>query len=152
MARRVEIRIAAETSASVDDVLEGACDFSERRPRIWPNVKEGHFQVHIAGETFVEATEELWPTGIWEQCRYDWSRPGSVKATVLDSNALVPGSSWELAATPVEGRTRVEAVFLRDFLRTPRGRFAEAVNRLAGRWLAGSDLRRALSEIEQPRA
>jgi hypothetical protein len=128
----VEIRIAAETTASVEDVLAGVCDFSERRARIWPNVKEGHFEVHHAGGTYAEATEELWPTGIWERCRYDWSRPGTVTATVLDSNSLAPGSTWELIASPSEGGTRVEAVFLRDYQRTPRGLFTEAVNRVAG--------------------
>jgi hypothetical protein len=42
----VVIRIAAETDASLEDVIAGACDISERRARIWPNVKEGHFEVH----------------------------------------------------------------------------------------------------------
>lgn len=146
----VVIRIAAETDASVEDVIAGACDFSERRARIWPNVKEGHFEVQEAGETYAEVTEELWPTGIWERGRYEWSPSGPVIQTVVDANALLAGSTWELTAMPSEGRTRVEAVFVRDFRRTPRGLFAHAVNRLAGRWLAGMDLRHALSEIEKP--
>jgi hypothetical protein len=150
MTHAIEIRITAETHASVDDVVAGVCDFSEGRARIWPNVKQGHFEVHDAGDAYADVTEELWPTGIWERCRYDWSRPGTVTATVLDANALAPGSTWELTATPIEdGKTRVEAVFLRNFRRRPRGLFAEAVNRLAGKWLAGSDLRHALSEIEK---
>jgi hypothetical protein len=66
----VVIRIAAETDASVEEVVAGACDLSGRRARIWPN-------------------------------------------------------------------------------RTLRGWFAHAGNRLAGRWLAGMDLRHALSEIEK---
>ena len=145
----VEIRIAAETQAAVEDVIAGVCEFSERRAQIWPNVKEGRFEVEDLGEMNAEVTEELWPTGIWERCRYDWSRPGTVTATVLDSNALVPGSTWELIAVPTVGGTRVEAVFRRDYRRTPRGLFAHVVNRLAGRWLAASDLRHALAEIEK---
>ena len=132
-------------------MLAGVCDFSERRARIWPNVKEGHFVVHASGPTFAEVTEELWPTGIWERCRYDWSTPGRVHATVLDANALVPGSTWELTASPADGGTRVEAVFRRDFTRTGRGRFTSFVNRRFGHWLAGSDLKRALAEIEKSR-
>jgi hypothetical protein len=112
-------------------------------------VKEGHFQVHDAGESYAEVTEELWPTGIWERSRYEWSPSGPITQTVLDANALVSGSTWELTAAPSEGRTRVEAVFVRDFRRTPRGLFAHVVNRLAGGWLAGSDLRHALAEIEK---
>jgi hypothetical protein len=145
----VVIRIAAETDASVEDVIAGVCDFSERRARIWPNVKAGHFEVHESGETYAEVTEELWPTGIWERGRYEWSPSGPVIQTVLDANALLPGSTWELTAVPSGQRTRVEAVFVRDFLRTPRGLFAHAVNRLAGRWLAGMDLRHALAEIHK---
>jgi hypothetical protein len=106
--------------------------------------------VHEAGETHAEVTEELWPTGIWERGRYEWSPSGQAIQTVVDANALLPGSTWELTAVPSEGRTRVEAVFVRDFRRTPRGLFAHAVNRLAGRWLPGMDLRHALSEIEKP--
>ena len=146
----VVIRIAAETSASVEDVVAGVTDFSERRARIWPNVKEGHFEVHDLGETHAEVTEELWPTGIWERARYEWLPSGPVTQTVLDANALLPGSTWELTAVPSEGRTRVEAVFVRDFRRMPRGVFAHAVNRVAGRWLAGKDLRHAVCEIEKP--
>jgi hypothetical protein len=98
---------------------------------------------------YAEVTEELWPTGIWERGRYEWSPSGPVIQTVLDANALLPGSTWELTAVAGEGTTRVEAVFVRDFRRTPRGLFAHVVNRLAGRWLAGMDLRHALSEIEK---
>ena len=145
----LEIRLVADTTASVDEVMSGVCDFSERRARIWPNVKEGHFEVHEVGPTFAEVTEELWPTGIWERCRYDWSTPGRVHATVLASNSLVPGSTWELTATTTENGTRVEATFRRDFTRGARGRFTEVVNRVAGRWLAGSDLRRVLATIEK---
>jgi hypothetical protein len=145
----VVIRITAETDASVEEVIACACDFSERRARIWPNVKNGHFDVHDAGAGYAEVTEELWPTGIWERGRYEWSPSGPVTQTVLDANALLPGSTWELTAVRGEAKTRVEAVIVRDFRRTPRGRFAHAVNRLAGRWLAGMDLRHALSEIEK---
>lgn len=144
----LEIRVKAETTASPKEVVAGACDFSERRAEIWPNVKSGHFQVHTSGEGFAEVTEELWPVGVWERCRYEW-RPGSVKATVIDANALAPGSSWELSVTPTDAGSSVEAVFLREFKPGIRGRISEAINRVAGKQLAGSDLRRALSTIEQ---
>jgi len=71
-----------------------------------------------------------------------------VRQTVIDSNALNPGSSWEITATPNRGGCHVDVVFLRDFKRTPKGHFAKWTNRLAGRQLASWELRRALAVIE----
>ncbi|HEX3318582.1 MAG TPA: hypothetical protein VHR88_11220, partial [Solirubrobacteraceae bacterium] len=90
------INANAETSADPATVIAAARDFSEQRAAIWPNVKAGHFDVHASGETFTEATEYLWPLGFWERCRYEWPGPDRVRATVLESNALAPGSTWEL--------------------------------------------------------
>src|SRR3954454_18857596 len=116
------IRATAETSAGPDAVIDAARDFSERRAVIWPNVKAGHFEVHASGETFIEATERLWPLGFWERCRYEWPRPDRVVATVLDSNVFAPGSTWELTVSPIDRGTRVETVFRREFPRTLHGR------------------------------
>src|SRR5438270_13978652 len=127
------IQANAETSAAPEVVIAAARDFSERRAVIWPNVKAGHFEVHASGETFVEATEYLWPLGFWERCRYEWPRPDYVVATVLDSNVLAPDSTRELTAFPTDGGTRVETVFRREFARGARGRLAKAKNRLAAR-------------------
>jgi hypothetical protein len=108
-----------------------------------------HFEVHASGETFVEATEYLWPVGFWERCRYEWPRPDQVRATVLDSNVLARGSTWELTAVPVDGGTRVETVFQRDFRHDVRGRIAKLLNHVGGRRFMPSDLRHALREIEK---
>jgi hypothetical protein len=142
------IHAVAETSAAPEAVIAAARDFTERRATIWPNVRAGHFEVHACGETFVEATEYLWPLGVWERCRYEWPAPDRVLATVLDSNVLAPDSTWELTAIAIEGGTRVEAVFHRDFRRGVRGRIAKAVNHLAQR-LFSSSLRQALIHIEE---
>jgi hypothetical protein len=37
----------------------------------------------------------------WERTRYDWSRPGIVEQTVLDSNVVEPGSIWSSGSRPV---------------------------------------------------
>jgi hypothetical protein len=40
---------------------------------------------------------------IWlHALRYDWSQPGSVKGTVVESNLFKPGSTWEIHATPTD--------------------------------------------------
>jgi hypothetical protein len=124
------IRASADTTAAPEAVIAAARDFTERRAVIGPNVKAGHFEVHASGETFVEATEYLWPLGFWERCRYEWPEPDRVLATVLDSNVLAPDSTWELTVIPIDGGTRVEAVFHRDFRRGVRGHIAKAINHL----------------------
>jgi hypothetical protein len=61
---------------------------------------------------------------MWERCRYDWSEPGRVTATVVDSNVYgFPGSSWEITATATDQGSRVEMAWTRWFQRRPRGRF-----------------------------
>jgi hypothetical protein len=144
----LEFNVAAESSASADQVLAAARDFTERRIAVWPNVIAKGYEVHATGETFAEVTEAALQGFLWERSRYEWSTPGAVRQTVLDSNALMPGSTWEITATPNGGGCHVEAVFRREFKRGAKGRFGYLVNRLAGRRLFTGDLRRALAGIE----
>ncbi len=104
------------SSASPERVLEAARDFSERRADMWPDVHVEHLEVHDAGDTWAEVTEgNPWPIGfVWERLRYDWSQPGLVKGTVVDSNLFKAGSSWEIKATSAEGGgSRVELIGVR---------------------------------------
>jgi hypothetical protein len=120
------IRAVVETSLPPERVLKAAYDFSERRERIWPAVSTKRLQVHSEKEAEAEVTEgtRAGPIVNWERCDYDWSGPGSVTATVTDSNIYaVPGSSWEIRATPSEGSgSSVEMIWAREFKRGPRGR------------------------------
>lgn len=149
-ANRARARVTvAETAASPERVLEAARDFSARRAEVWPNVSTKHLEVHQSGDTFAEVTEGTFGGFVWERCRYEWSRPGSVTATVQDSNFLRPGSTWEIRATPHELGSRVEVTTFREYKRGPKGRIMGAVMRAVGERVAGSDLRRALSNIEK---
>ena len=146
---KLQVHLIADTSAPSHYVLAALHDFGDRRAHVWPNVTQGRFHVHDIENASADVTEELWPTGIWERCRYEWSDAGWITATVVESNALQSGSSYSMTLSPIDAGTRVEVQVLRDFLRGPRGRFVEGVNRLAGRWLLAWDLRRALSAIEE---
>jgi hypothetical protein len=135
-------------------------DFSAHRAKIWPNVTAKRLEVHERGDDYVEVTEGA--TGIarfaWERSRYDWSEPGTVKQTVIDSNVLEPGSTWGLRITPRDGGgSNVEMTLERRFRRGPAGRFASMLNHLAGRPGWGFYLRKTLkavaraSQAEPPR-
>ena len=108
----------------------------------------GQLEVHERGDTFADVAEGLFRGVFWERCRYEWSQPSAVTATVLDSNILQPGSSWEITATPADGGTHVEATFVRDYKGGLKGRFAKTLFRVCRQLAGGSDLRRALAKIE----
>ena len=109
--------MVASSSASAERVLEAARDFSPRRAALWRDVHTEHLTVHDRGETWADVTEgNPWPVLglVWERLRYDWSQPGVVRGTVLDSNLFEPGSTWEIRATPnADGGSRVEIIAVR---------------------------------------
>src|ERR1700756_3745176 len=93
--RPLDVAVSVHTSASPRQVLAAARDFSERRPKLWPNVKAKHFEVHDTGEQFADVTEGVWIIGLfWERSRYEWSQPDAVTATVTDSNVIEAGSTF----------------------------------------------------------
>ena len=98
-----EIRIVTDSPLSAERVLAAGHDFSPRRAEIFPAVRLDHFDVHEVGDDWADVTEGT-PAGIginWERCRYDWSQPGSVIATVTSSNVYSPsGSSWNCGRRP----------------------------------------------------
>ena len=147
------IKVAAATSLAPQRVLEAAHDFSNRRADVWPNVRSTHLTVHDSGESFAEVTEGTWVVGLfWERNRYDWSQPGSVKATVIDSNIFQPGSTWEIRATARDAGSEVELVLHRGFRRGPKGTIASTVHHTVGKWVWGTFLRKALATVEKQTA
>lgn len=145
----VEFTLAADSSAPAEHVLAAARDFSRRRIAVWPNVSARRFEIHASGETFAEATEGALQGLFWERSRYEWPQPSTVHQTVLDSNVLRPGSTWELTVLPNGDGCHVECVFRREFTRSPKGWLGWTINRLVPRLVYGSDLRRALARIEK---
>jgi hypothetical protein len=150
----VAVQVAADSSLPPEKVLEAARDFSDRRAEVWPMVQSKYLQVHETGDTSAEVTEGTFLAGrFWERSRYDWSKPGVVKATVVDSNVFKPGSTWELRATRRNGGSKVEMTLNRDFQSGFRGSIASAVNHGFGdRWRRlgwARMLRQVLREIEK---
>jgi hypothetical protein len=137
----LKITVKEHSSASAEEVLALAgTDFSATRAQIWPNVTTRKLDVHERGETYVDVTEG--GTSIaryfWERSRYDWSQPGTVKATVIDSNVLAAGSTFELRVAPGNGGgCEVEMTLQRDFRRSAAGRIGATLNHLGGEMLFG---------------
>lgn len=146
----LEVTVSAHTTASVEEVLAAASDFTARRSRLWPNVKARYLEVHECGEDFADATEGTWVVGLfWERSRYDWSHAGAVRGTVTESNVLEPGSTFELRAITDAAGTATEMVLHRTFRKGPKGRIGGAINHVLGARGWSSYLRRVLRNLEQ---
>ena len=130
------INVAIDSTLAPERVLQAAFDFSERRECVFPAVSVKRTTVHEMGQNSADVTEgtRAGPIVNWERCRYDWSTPGRVAATVIDSNVYAaPASKWEITATPnEEGGSHVEMTWTREFKHGPRGRFFGTLFRLVG--------------------
>jgi hypothetical protein len=86
---RIEFDIRAD--APPDAVREALLDFSERRPELWPGLPADQYEVYEVGEAWAEIREG-YRGPIWVRERYDWSMPGRVEFTVVDSGFATRGS------------------------------------------------------------
>lgn len=104
------ITFCIDSDLSAEVVLGTATDFSENRPRYWPNIDPGVYKVHSKSSRTAQVTEgSAILGGIWARESYDWSEAHTVRATVQDSNAFRPGGIWQLKATPrPEGGCHIE--------------------------------------------
>jgi hypothetical protein len=147
--------VVADTAVPPDRVLFAAHDFSKRRAEIFPAVSVPKFTVHKQDDTSADVSEGT-RAGIgdnWERCEYDWSQPGRVTASVKDSNVYaVPGSSWEIRATPNETGSRVEMTWAREFRHGPRGRIFGTAFRLLGNRIFDKYGREVLENLEKVEA
>jgi len=131
------IRVVTDCALPAEEVLWAARDFSARREDVFPAVHADRLELHSQVGHSADVTEDtpIRPLGSnWERCDYDWSKPDTVTATVTDSNVYaVPGSSWEIRATPKGDGSEVEMTWVREFRTNPRGLLFGTVFRLIGR-------------------
>ncbi len=131
-------------------MIAAAADFSNAREKLWPNSKNKYLRVHDRGADFAEVTEGFRLIGVfWERSRYDWSQPGTIRQTVIDSNVVGPRCTWDLTATQTAGGSEVVMRLSREFRPSAMGKVGWTLNRLAGTWMWRSYLRRAVAEAEK---
>src|SRR3954452_17722931 len=63
-------QFTVHTSLSPSEVLDLFTDFGPDRASRWPNLDDGHFQVHDRGSDWAEVTEGN--KMAWERERYSW--------------------------------------------------------------------------------
>lgn len=96
-----KISFSVDSSVSPDRVLAAAADCSALRPELWPNILRKFYEVREVADTYAVVREgsALPGGGVWAVERYDWSEPGVVRGTVVESDIFQPGGVWELRAT-----------------------------------------------------
>jgi hypothetical protein len=97
---RIEIDI--DSPLAPERIRAALIDFSERRPERWPGLNPKEYRVYAVGDTWAEVREGNGGP-IWARERYDWSRPGNVTWTVLESGFSKPGSYVSVDLTPRPG-------------------------------------------------
>jgi hypothetical protein len=132
-----------DTAASPDRVIHALTDFSPKRLDLWPALDPKYFKLEASGTTSAEVKEgSAHLGGVWEQSHYDWSRPGSVRIDVRDSNTFQPGSYWVYEVTPKPGGGCHVHM---EFDRRPRNIKGQAISALLS--ISGRSIyRRSLSE------
>jgi hypothetical protein len=125
-----------DSSCPPSRAVDALIDFSERRPDLWPGLAREFYEVAWVGETSAEVREgSTKPIKVWAREHYDWSTPGTVRWSVLESNFCTPGSG--VAVTVTDGSNGGSHLHL-EWERHPsnlRGRVAIVFMRLMGRQL-----------------
>jgi hypothetical protein len=94
------VEFDTETELAPDKVITLLTDFTERRPLLWPGLWDGAYQVYSKGDTNAEVREGNKSPRVWARERYDWSKPGTVRWEVLESNFCKPGGFVEVQVSP----------------------------------------------------
>jgi hypothetical protein len=139
---RIEFEV--DSPLGPETVLSNLVEFGERRPELWPAIDPDVYEVHAVGDGWAEVTEGTdFLGGIWARERYDWSRPGTVQATIQDSNFWHPGGTWTLRAEPrPDGGSRLTVTRDRR-AKSARARLLEGLMKVAGSKMLAGELRKA---------
>ena len=144
-----KLRLSADTRVSPDRVLQGAIDFTDKRPDIWPGISRKYYEVHQVGGMSADVTEgsDMFG-GIWARERYDWSEPNTVRATIQESNIYHPGGTWEMRVEPRDGGSHVEVRHDRR-AKGLTGRLMAPLTKVMGPRVLTRDLEKTLEILER---
>jgi hypothetical protein len=143
---RIELNV--DSGASPERLIAALIDFSPRRPDLWPGLNRAEYRVFEVGDTTAEVREGN-GGAVWARERYDWSVPGTVTWTVIESGFATPGDFVRAEVTArQDGGSRVHVVWERHGA-TVFGRFIVFLSTLFGGALVRRSIRSGLARIEQ---
>jgi hypothetical protein len=138
----------ADGAISPERFVAALTDFSDRRPALWPNLDLRFYELHAIGDTWAEVTEGTDVLGgIWARERYDWSEPGHVRLTLIESTHFRPGTTidYHVSARP-GGGCHIDVDLHRIATSLP-GRVIGAILTVIGTRRLASDLRTTLARL-----
>ncbi len=143
-----KIHYEADGDVSAERFVAALTDFSERRPELWPNLDVKFFRLIERGDTWAEVTEGTDVLGgVWGRERYDWSEPGRVTLTLLESPDFKPGTVIDYHVSNRAGGGCHVVVDFQRIAASPRGRFVGVVVQLTGVGRFGRDLGETLARL-----
>ena len=127
-------------------MVERLTDFSPDRPRRWPALSPRWYEVYELGEFTADVREGQDKPTLWARERYDWSTPGTVTWTVIESSDLAPGSFVSLTATAAsDGGSNVHGTWERS-ARTLKARAILVMMSLDGRKVLSNYFRKVYDD------
>jgi hypothetical protein len=146
---RLELDI--DSSAQPERLIAALIDFTPRRPDLWPGLNRAEYRVFEVGDTSAEIREGN-GGAVWAREHYDWSVPGNVTWTVVESGFATPGDfvSVDVAPRP-GGGSRVHVVWQRHGA-TLFGRFIVFLSTLFGGALVRRSIKSGLGRVEEQAA
>jgi hypothetical protein len=140
------ITLTQQTTATPEQFVAGLTDFGPGRAELFPNSADADLRVHDRGEEFADVTEGS--GGIWERLHYDWSDPGRVVLTTVDSNVWGGSSGHTYTFTKhADGTTLVHAEVVREG-KNLKGKLLGLSLGLLGRKVLGGALAKTVRAIE----
>jgi hypothetical protein len=122
-------------------VFQALIDFGPLRARVWPETSHPRvYRVHRLAAHAAEVTEGTPAT--WSRERYDWSEPGVITLTQLDSNVSQTGSIRYRIVEKGDG-TMIVCHRHREFYGL-RGRVAGSIMNAFGTIILRRQLRRGI--------
>jgi hypothetical protein len=145
-----KVEMDLDTSVPPERVRAALLDFSERRPKIWPGIEPSLYEVYAVGDTSADVKEGSKVPGMssWAKEHYDWSKPGVITWTVVESNFCAPGSFVSAAISPRNGGSRIHVTWNR----TPTsfaGRVATLLIRVTKGKPVAASFQKAMANLER---
>jgi hypothetical protein len=101
-----------ETKLEPERVIAALLDFTPRRPEIWSALDRDVYEVYEVGDTSAEIREGN-SKRVWAREHYDWSVPGTVTWTVVESPFSTTGDSVSATVEPTATGSLVHVVWRR---------------------------------------
>ena len=134
------------TCLTPEQYIAGLTDFGPGRAKLFNNSTDEYMKVHSVAATSADVTEGS--GGIWERLHYDWSDPGHVVLTTIDSNLWGGASGHVYTFTRrTDGKTTIELRTVREG-KNLRGKLLGFIVRTVGKSVLEKAFQNSVKAIE----